>query len=127
MKALGLLLMLALLCSSCMYADKSRVVMLGGKGMAKGKTTGPEGGSYAVMWDGEDSFRVGAAAAAMVGGTIANAVATKATEETARAVSANAAAVKTTEITSAAAVKTAEINAGVETAKIATQTPVPTP
>lgn len=116
MKVIAILLLASL--ASCTYADHKRLIAFGGKGMAKGKHKGTDGGSYAVMWDNEDSFRVGAAAAAMVAGSIATAATNRAAEETSRAVAASNAKVQSEQIAADAAVKTAEINAGVETTKI---------
>lgn len=76
----ALLLSAALLLSSCAYTNSKGSLMLGGKGAARG---GGEGdGSWAMVWNGEKSFRDGAILLGTVSTGYFGAVATKATEAT---------------------------------------------
>lgn len=74
-----LLLPVFLLCS-CAYTNSKGSIMLGGKGAAKGGGAGD--GSWAMVWNGEKSFRDGAILLGTVATGYYGAVATKATEAT---------------------------------------------
>ncbi len=92
MKKFPLVLILCL--SSCAYATKEKVVMLGGKGAYKSK-------DFSLVYNGEKSFRDGALAVTTVAATVASAVTQAAAETTAQIESSNAAKVAGTQATAA--------------------------
>lgn len=78
--------LIAILLSSCAYADSERAIMLGGKGAAKGAAVGR---SYSMVWDGRESFRDGAMLATAAVGAWASVASTEVAETTTRAVNSN--------------------------------------
>jgi hypothetical protein len=70
--------------SSCAYTNSKGSLMLGGKGAAKGGGSGD--GSWAMVWNGENSFRDGAVLVGTVATGYFGLAATKATEATAQVV-----------------------------------------
>jgi hypothetical protein len=89
MKKFPLILILCL--SSCAYATKEKVVMLGGKGAYRSK-------EFSMVYNGERSFRDGALAVTTVAATVASAVTQAAAETTAQVSSTNAANVTAEQI-----------------------------
>lgn len=94
------MLLIPLLLTSCAAVSKDGAVMLGGKGAAKG---GSGDGSWAMVWNGEDSFRQFAQTAGLVAAGYFATAAQKASEATsqvaARETTKRAAAVETTKRT----------------------------
>jgi hypothetical protein len=80
----AILLVAAFFLTSCAAVNENGAVMLGGKGAAKGG--GKTGGGWAMVWNGEQSFRDGAVLVGTVATGYFGLAATKATEATAQVV-----------------------------------------
>jgi hypothetical protein len=78
------MLLIPLLLTSCAAVNENGAVMWGGKGAAKGG--GKTGGGWAMVWNGEQSFRDGAVLIGTVATGYFGLAATKATEATAQVV-----------------------------------------
>lgn len=74
------MLLIPLLLTSCAVVSEDGAVMLGGKGAAKGG--GKTGGGWAMVWNGEDSFRQFTQTAGIVAAGYFATAATKAAEAT---------------------------------------------
>src|SRR6478672_6815973 len=73
------MLLIPLLLTSCAFVNKNGAVMLGGKGAAKG---GSAEGNWAMVWNGEDSFRQFTQTAGLVAAGYFATAAQKASEAT---------------------------------------------
>lgn len=73
------MLLIPLLLTSCAFVNKDGAVMLGGKGAAKG---GSAEGNWAMVWNGEDSFRQFTQTAGLVAAGYFATAAQKASEAT---------------------------------------------
>lgn len=78
------LLIAAFYLTSCAAVNKDGAIMLGGKGAAKGSGSGD--GSWAMIWNGEKSFRDGAILVGTVATGYFGMAATQATEATSQVV-----------------------------------------
>lgn len=82
-QTIRVILLLPMLMSSCVVANKNMVASLGGKGAFKSATFG-------LVWDHEQSFRDGTVAATALAGAYFSSVVSKAKEVTAQSANANA-------------------------------------
>lgn len=74
------MLLIPFLLTSCAFVNKDGAVMLGGKGAAKGGGSGEN--SWAMVWNGEDSFRQFTQTAGLVAAGYFATAAQKASEAT---------------------------------------------
>ena len=104
------LLILPLLLSSCVIANKDTVAALGGKGAYKGK-------EFGLIWDDEQSFQDGAIAVTAVAGAVISAGVTKGQQAVDKAANANSTQQAINANNNATAVELGAQKAGVETTK----------